>query len=396
MLEKLFISLLTISIICGQLIKLPITAQSGITFLDLIVWLIALVGLYKSKLKFSFRKTPLFLKLLLTFLIVCFISLIFSPLHLNAQEFLISFSYLIRLTSFILLGILIANNIFPKIKKNVLLILICSGFGLAILGLLQLIFIPDLRFLAGQGWDPHYFRTASTLLDPNFLGAFLGLTLLLFTLEKVLFLNQRVKTFIFVLIYLALVTAFSRSAAILSLSSFAIIALFRKSLNLLKLTLLMLVGFGIGFLIYHQLVAAPRNINREQSAQFRLYSWQEGLQVFEHSPILGVGFNSYRFALKEYKLVNTQQLNSHGASFNDSSLLHILATTGLIGLVVYLLFIFSLMKFAYQSYLEKRPWGVIVFSGTVGLILQSFFINTLFYPWILVWFSLAASKLSAD
>lgn len=41
---------------------------------------------------------------------------------------------------------------------------------IAFLGLLQLIFIPDTRFLFLFGWDDHYYRLISTLFDPAFTG----------------------------------------------------------------------------------------------------------------------------------------------------------------------------------------------------------------------------------
>ena len=53
------------------------------------------------------------------------------------------------------------------------------GIGFGILGLMQFFLYPDLRNLMYLGWDPHYYRLFSTLLDPNFVGIILVLTLIL-------------------------------------------------------------------------------------------------------------------------------------------------------------------------------------------------------------------------
>ncbi len=48
---------------------------------------------------------------------------------------------------------------------------------LAAWGLLQYLFLPDLRFIALAGYDDHFYRLTSTLLDPNFAGLIFALAL---------------------------------------------------------------------------------------------------------------------------------------------------------------------------------------------------------------------------
>ena len=159
----------------------------------------------------------------------------------------------------------------------------------------------------------------------------------------------------------------------------------KKSKILFFTTIFLLLGLVLGFQIYSQMIAQPRNIDREQSASSRLNTWQQGLFLFQKFPILGVGFNSYRYGLKEYNLGDEQFLESHGSSSNDSSLLFIASTTGILGLVAYLYFLRTLFK---SSYGEKN---FILIAGLVGLIVHSFFANSLFYPPILVWILLIST-----
>lgn len=375
--------ILTFTLIGGQLIKLPIGTHGGATLLDIAVIFFCILGLVRSKLKLS--KPPLFFLLAMLFIIVALFSLALTPLHLSPVEFFTSLSYSFRFSLFVLLGWIIYSNFFSSLQKNIPSIFIFSGIVLAVLGLLQFIFLPDLRFLTNLGWDPHYFRTASTFFDPNFLGAYLVLTLLLIQSNLGGCLDRQPRVFysIFAIIYLALLTTFSRGAYLAFLVSFMMFSFLNKSIKWAILTLLLFSVLIASFFIYQRLVALPRNIDRAQSAEFRFSTWQQGWQIFSSNPIFGIGFNAYKFALKEYKFANEQFLKQHGASTNDSSLLYVVATTGLVGLSSFLFFLFSL------AWINKH--NLVLLAGLSGLIIQSFFANTLFYPPLLLWIVLMAS-----
>lgn len=379
---ELTVLILALAITAGQLIKLPLLNQGGVTVLDIVVILFSLTGLFK--LKFKLKKPPLFLLGAFVFIIIAILSLALTPLHLQLPEYLTSSLYTIRFAVYILMGWEIYSGAYPTLKNKIPLIFIYSGLSLAVLGLLQLIFLPDLRFLTSQGWDPHYFRTVSTFLDPNFLGGYFTLTLILLTSTSHLRggneATPRVFYLIFALIYLALLTTFSRGAYLAFLTSFLTLSFLKRSFKLGIFAVILFLILLFGFFTYQKGVAEPKGVNRTESAQFRLNTWQQGWKLFSSHPILGVGFNAYKFALKEYRLADTQFLNTHGASTNDSSLLYIAATTGIIGLISYLLFLFSLLK-------TGKP---ILTAGLIGLITQSFFANTLFYPFLLIWVVLLA------
>ena len=372
--------ILALAIASGQLVKLPIFTQGGVTILDMVVIFLCLLGLLK--LRFQLKKPPLFIFAALLFITAASLSLILTPLRLTPIEYFFSFSYTIRFSLFILLGWLIYQGSFPILKKDIPSILIISGSGLAIIGILQFVFLPDLMFLSKWGWDSHYFRTVSTFLDPNFAGAYFVLTLILLFAHPRGVLGRHTGIFM-ILVYLALLTTFSRSSYLMFLISGSSLAVFKKSkIIFLSVVILFLILLG-AFLIYTQLVANPRNIDREKSASFRLNTWQQGFTLFQKSPLFGIGYNSYRYALREYKLGPEQFINSHGASSNDSSLLQVTSTTGIIGLVSFLFFLLTQVKTGGR----KNP---ILTSGLSGLIVHSFFANSLFYPPILIWIILTA------
>lgn len=375
--------ILTLATVTGQLIKIPIGTQGGITLLDIAILGLCLLGLFRLRL--HLKKPPLFILIALLFILIALFSLVFTPLHLNTQEIFISFSYIIRFSVYILLGWLIYSGAFPKLNSRIPKLMIFSGVGLAILGLLQFIFLPDLRFLTLWGFDPHYFRTVSTFFDPNFAGAFFVLTLLflLFHLGGGPDRTPKVFALIFTLVYLTLLTTFSRSSYLMFLASGLILSVLKKSKKLALLVITLFTGLMLVFYVYTKTISSPRNIDRTKSATSRLNTWQQGWTLFQNHPLFGAGFNAYRFAIREYNLGDEQFLKSHGSGSNDSSLLFVAATSGILGFAGYTFFLFSLLKHAWR----KNP---LLIAGLSGLMIHSFFANSLFFPPILLWIILTA------
>lgn len=376
---------LIISILIGQLVKIPQGAQGGLTFLDISIFFLNIFGLVT--INFKLKKPPTWIILFFSFILVGLLSLLFTPLKLNSTEFILSFAYIIRAINFIFFAWLIYQGI-CNLKKEALQILTFSGVGLAVLGIIQLIFLPNLSFLQTEGWDPHYFRTVSTFLDPNFSGAYFVLTLILLAQFK-----SQWRLIFFALVYIALITTYSRSAALMFFGSFFILSIFQKSAKMALLTLGLSLILALNFFIYKQTIANPRNIDRTQSASLRLNSWQQGLKIFELHPFFGVGFNSYRFALKQYNLASEETLQNRGSSGSDSSLLFIASTTGIVGLLFYLSALSALLFISFKNFLSGNKWGLVLLSGLFGLLAQSFFINNLFYPFFLIWIALSSSQL---
>lgn len=389
MLNNITVALLFLGLTAGQLWKFPSGWSGGLTLLDFAVITLNLWVIWK--IRFRLKSPPFWTQAGLIFILIAVISLLLTPLRLTSEEYFNSAAYPVRFFLYLLLGWCLNQGVFPGLKKQIYLVLTISGLALAILGLFQLVLMPNLQELAKEGWDPHYFRTVSTLLDPNFLGGYLILTLILLT-GRIKVIQPRMFVPIFIVIYLAGVTTFSRSVTLMFLTSFLTLSFFYQSIRLLILTAFLMLGFGLGFLVYEQTIANPRHIDRQQSAQYRLSSWQMGLRMFQERPIIGIGFNAYRYALRELKLAPKEFIQSRGSSASDSSLLFVAATTGIIGLFSYLIFLFLILYTALKNYLSGNRWGLIWLAGTLGIIVQSFFINNLFYPWFLLWIVLVGSQ----
>ncbi len=361
--------LLLFGISIGQVVRFQVP------ILDITILLLVFLGLYR--LKFKLKKPPLWLIFGVIFSATSLFSLIITPLHLNFDSYLSSSFYTFRFLLYLFLGWIIYLGALSNLHQKSQKLLMFSGIILSTLGSLQLLVFPDLQFLQSSGWDPHYLRMVSTFLDPNFLACFLILIMIISLSNIHNFKKDLLPLVSFTFSFLAVFTTFSRSAAIMFFVVFLTFSLLKKSIKLLIITFLLTAILFAGYQGYEEFVSKPRLINRQQSANYRIGSWQTGIKIWQRSPIFGIGFNAYKYALKEYNLAPKEFIKSHAGSSNDSSLIFVLSTTGIIGLILYFLFLFSLL---YKSTNIK-----IMFPGLAGLLVNSLFINSLFYAWILLW-----------
>jgi hypothetical protein len=285
--------------------------------------------------------------------------------------------YLVRFAGYLTSGIVVFN-----MRKNGLISarevfysIIISGVLLSIGGIIQLFLLPDFEVLDPRlGWDPHKNRLASTFFDPNFVGCYLSICLVLlfdkwYGEKKFRFVDFLSFSFILVSVFLT----FSRSAwAMLAVIIF-IFGWFR-SRTLLYVSLM--VAFCAYFAVPRVQTRISGTTDPADSARYRFESWSNVLKVSKENLLIGVGFNNYKIAQKELGLLSPEKADSHSASGSDSSLLLILATTGIVGLLAYLSALIS------SIFVEKKL-NVMILALTAGLLIDSLFINSLFYPQIM-------------
>jgi O-antigen ligase len=244
------------------------------------------------------------------------------------------------------------------------------GLTLVITGLGQYLLLPDVRFLKILGWDDHYYRVVGTLLDPGFMGIMLVLFLVFLSEYK-----DRAHKLLWVVTYISLLLTYSRSSYLAYLVAMTFVAYKNKSIKFLLITWTILI-LSVPIL--------PRassgegvKLERTSSIQARLDNWRNSLFIIKDNPITGVGFNTYRYAQKQYGFISDSDWQTtHAGAGADSSLLFVGATTGLIGLMCYLLYLSTLWK-----YEKMRP-------ALLAILVHSWFLNSLFYPFVLVFLAL--------
>jgi O-antigen ligase len=262
-----------------------------------------------------------------------------------------------------------------------------------------------------KGWDPHINRLLSTWFDPNFVGGFLAFTTCilfgigLFNYKKI-FKKPAASLMLAgtsIIVLCALYLTYSRSAYLAcGIGIITITALRSKKLLLLGGLFVVLSFSAIGkvqtrFLDLWESFQSIIGLNdyatlfnADATSRLRLTSWQNAISIIKENPIIGVGYNSFKYAQWKAGLIDS--LDAHSATGSDSTILTIFATTGILGLIAYLWFyIKALIGSLKNSHTSGYHLGLT--GGLVALLIHSTFVNSLLFPHLLVffWISLALS-----
>lgn len=286
------------------------------------------------------------------------------------------------------------------LKGKTLRVLTLMGVIVGMLGIFQYFFYPDLRNLYYLGWDPHYFRVFSTFLDPAFTGLILVLTLILIIsyIFQSGWKQERLKWWIILSItstYIGFSLTYARSAFGAFLSAIFILAYLKKSLKFFLIALLIFILTL--FILPKQEDRIGSDLTREESSFARIVSWKHSLQIIKDHPLFGVGFNNYRQDQEKYGFLKNDEATSHAGAGADSSLLFVWATTGIFGFVTYLWLGWKIINLGLTSWRNKKLiYGLVLLASCGALFFHSFFVNSLFYPWIMEWIWILAACVSVD
>lgn len=379
--KLLFLALLFFPL--GELGRFSITSTVALTLNDIIVSCVVILW-FIEKLRQKDKALP-YLKQIIFFWIVAFGALILSPLNMTRQEFLISFLYLLRFIIYSSVYFVVIGFDY-KVKQIVAKIMVFSGSVFLFLGFAQYFIFPDLRPWFSKGWDQHLYRLFGTFLDPNFTGAFFVL-FFIFVLgqfnQKKQLLQQKWIIVLGLLTAVAIFLTYSRSAI---LAFFVTMLTYLIICKKLRWIMLIFIVFVLGLLVLSE---TPRsegtNLLRTASVQARSTSINQALIIFKGHPVLGVGFDAYRYAQKAYGYNITSKFGTpvHSGAGTDNSFLFVLATTGITGFVSYLLVLGYFLKETYRK--RERQFALIGFLSLIALMVDSLFVNSLFYPFLMEW-----------
>ena len=355
----------------GEILRLDFANGVSLKPLDIGVGIIVVLwAIFKMAKKEKIKQKRVYVPILL-FAGSGALSLLINYSNLTINQFFISLTYLVRWVAYA--GIFFVVSDFDKeFKERILKLLIVIGSLIVASGYLQYIFYPNLRNLFYLGWDEHMYRIFSVFLDPNFAGAFFVL-FFLFLIN--LFLKRKsipIALLSFVTLGAVFLT-FSRSALIMLVvsSSLLFVLMNRKILIVFLLVIILSV-----------LAISSRNFNIENinlfrvaSSEARIETTRNAIKIIQDHPILGVGFNAYRYAQFRYGFRNEANPISHADASPDNSFLFIMATTGIVGFILY--------SFLWLRLLENA--SILAIASVAGVFIDSLFINGLFYPFIALW-----------
>ena len=373
------------TIIPGQLTRLPVVPLGAISPTDIAVFITVMSFLlytFLSKKALIFPK-----KIILTgliFFLTAMASIVLALNNFSPDQVLASSLFLIRFILYFLIIVVTVNVVESDKIDKWLSAFLFIGFIFTLIGILQIILIPDLSFLTVYGWDPHVNRLASSLLDPNFSG---GLLTIFFSIAITFYLFKKKKNYFFAaaVFFTAIILTFSRSSYLAVMTAVFVIGLVKSPKIILIAMLLFLIIAISSNKVRDRILGV---IAIDQTAQARIESWQNGILIFRQNPILGVGFNTYRFAQEKYGYFSFDNpQGGHSGSGSDSSLVLIAATTGILGFTVFLLLLFQIIQFITKN-ITYDYVPLISTASLLAILVHSQFVNSLFYPQIMiaVWF----------
>lgn len=319
------------------------------------------------------------IKSVIIFIGICVLSLLFNWKNLTNYGFLTSFLYIFRWIGYMLVYFVVCS--FDKsFKKSIQLLMCICGFMILLLGYVQCFFYPNLRNLYYLGWDEHIYRMFSTFLDPNFAAVFFVLLLLLSF--DIFFKSQKEKNkslFLFSGIvslstFFGIFLTYSRTGLVMLVVSICVFLFLSEK----KIWIAGLLTASVLLLFVSQqfFKSESTNILRITSSTARVSSSQKAITIFSHSPIFGVGFDAYRYANQRLGFSKDNNLPNHAGAGTDNSFLFVLATTGVVGFAGYIFLLRSILRINNSS---------LIVSSYVGIFVASFFINALFYPFLMQW-----------
>jgi O-antigen ligase len=382
--QNIFLFLFFIAFPFGQLVRLSFNiggADVPLLPIDIIVGCAALYALVKNLQKIEIFKS------LAGFLWVAVFSFIFSVFIFRSASLLYGLFYLLRLSAYFYFLLYVWNFAKSGLKNRKLLLDCLLGVSVlsAIFGWVQYFSFPDIKPFFVWGWDMHLFRLVGTFLDPTFLGLIIVFGLMLSITR---FIDKRGWKNGLVTIFLLVSLAFTYSRA--SYLAFVAGILMVIYLNKKFKKLLFLVA---GFIVIALLLPTAKNhsieLFRTFSAIARIENYQTTLQIFSKSPVFGIGYNNMCLAYQKY--IGFQDFSSHSCSGSDSSLLMVLATTGVIG---FMIFLNSVKRIA--DNVKHSSYLVLLSACFSALLIHSLFSNSLFYSWIMGYFVVLLAVVAKD
>ncbi len=377
---RLLLPLFFLTLIAGQLGAIPLGRHVRLFPHELIMVVLFAVSLPALKRNKSF---PRLVWWIVAFALAALFSTLSNATRFVASEVGVAVLYLVRWLLYAGLYWISSLSLVPS--RVWIRWLYVSGIVTAWLGLGQYVLYPDLRNLYYLGWDPHYWRVFSTLLDPNFTGIIMVLTLFAGFVIK-----RKITSWLWYLgqgsVFIAFLLTYSRGSYLAFVGALLFLIYLRSSLR--RLAVVLVLTFG-AFLLFLPRAGEGQNLLRTTSSLARLGSWRYGLELIRQSPLFGHGFNTLgllpQTANKLQYSLDGRLIPSHAAWGIENSFLFVGATSGLLGLSIYLGMLGKMLRIGCIFYNHKKEAGAIYLAALVSVLVHSMFVNSLFYPWVMVW-----------
>jgi len=293
---------------------------------------------------------------IMVFLLGLAISWVYALTQYSLVELLVPALYTLRILTYL--------GLFVSLKRSKITvpssIFLFSGLVTLMIGLAQYVFLPDMRIFQYLGWDDHLNRLTLPHFDPTFTGVMISLSLLAFAPTKSSILYP-------VFSLLVILLTYSRSVW-LSLLLTGVFSIKNKKILLVSIILLLVSIFALP-----RKFGEGNNLLRTYSITSRIESDMSYIQKYRWDLLIGRGMNTL--------ILDAQPTQYAGhATGPNNSYLYLLTTTGLLGLIGWGMFMYSL-------YIKSSHKSMLVF-----FFIASLFNNVMFYPFSLLWILLIETQ----
>lgn len=406
------------SLLAGQLLRLPLPGQGGgLLVSDVAVLFVLLAGTIRFFLQnrvYNFSNKSLsrgtgYGLLVTPFLLWSLFNLVLYAPSLEAGGIAIAVSYWLRLAAHLLLlpALLTLFQDFRlhQFTRRALLVTIIT---LSSVGFAQLFIFPNLESV---GWDPHMGRLVATWLDPNFIGAFFALALVWLGFQLLRHgVSSRWRWILGAtacVTVLALIGTQSRSsflalaAALAFCSPFLLVHLLsfarNKAAGAMKvgsIGLLLFAGACLGALVLGQRFSAA--FIDDPTVALRVTSLQAVWQLLAtKTAVIGTGYNAYQFAAVDEGLTSSFMVHSRAGA--DNSLLTLWVTTGVLGVILFLLpWAYGSLLAWRQAWRNKNISYMAPMVAFITLLAHAQFVNSFLYGHLLITLAVIFALSKAD
>lgn len=326
----------------------------------------------------------------LLFFAVASASWMFGAWDLDLKAKVMSAAYLLRLGAMLLLG-WAATDLFPDRQKLIEKILLITAVVVG-LGFVQFWVVPDIgNYSTEGGWDPHTGRLLGTWLDPNYVAGLLGFILPVTIAEWYRSTGRRktLLTLLIAAVAYALFLTFSRSGYLAAAVGLIVFFLARDWKILLIGVAIVALGLGTNERAQQRVgelagtfasIVMQDTDEIDPTAKLRLQNWRKSLTLWEKRPVLGIGYNTYRWVAAEEGVVDESYFSAGAA---DGTHLTVLVTTGLLGFGAWLWWLGRMWWLGWKQWRKKYDIRSLGWTaGWTALIVHAVFVNSLLFPLI--------------
>lgn len=309
----------------------------------------------------------------------------------SPSELLVGLFYAVRLLFYVFVactfGCVLYRSAFPKNKM--VAIVVASYCAVCLIGVVQYFAFPyvydfyKIFYAFGVYWptpDHHVNRLVSTYFDPNYMAS-ISIIPIALCVEKLISKKYRWHPGYLCALALLVVAVFltkSRSGflALGILVVFEVARFFFKNLdNIASAAVVLASVVAIGILATSNLSVVQRVMAglSDESSSARFESWRIGLDAFAQHPVFGIGYNmTGAYNSRVLDVIYASSVNG-----NNSSLIQIAMTSGVVGILLFGAYLVSSFKSKSLSFEFKAALAA-------GLVICNFN-QLLLYPlWLFV------------